>query len=124
MSAPGSRLRGDELGFADALAALFGPASRNGASAPERHAARRLIETAPTASTPTAARAAWWELVASFTTPTRPLRDYGRNERPPGCPSGHDASELAWHSDNRNKNGGEWYCRACRREERRERGWS
>ena len=41
------------------------------------------------------------------------------------CPRGHLLlAELGWSRDARLDQGGTWYCRACRREERRARGWS
>jgi hypothetical protein len=98
------------------LAAVFGPPLHNGASPQERATARTLLEAFPTAETPPATRTAWWRVVQALTADTLVT--------PPGCGNGHHVSELAWRSDTRLTNGGYYYCRACRREERRERGWS
>jgi hypothetical protein len=85
----------------------------------------------------TGGRAAARELLAALPdrgdAGSRPARRGGGSSRAltaetlverPGCPNGHHVSELAWRPDKRLLNGGSWYCRACRREARRERGWS
>lgn len=95
------------------LVAVFRVPRRNGTSARDRDAARRLLATAPTATATAETRAAWWELVETLT------RD--RFERPEGCANGHHKSELRWNPDKRptSRRGGFWYCLECRREARR-----
>ncbi len=92
------------------------PAVRDGVDETHRMAARALLAVYPNAQTLAEVREAWWRLVEALTAETR--------GRPAGCSNGHHVSELAWRLDKRLVNGGSWYCRACRREQRRERGWS
>lgn len=99
-----------------ALFAALRPDALDGIEQARRSAARELLEALPDAETPAAECEAWFRLVGALTEETHVER--------PGCPNGHHVSELAWRPDRRRKKGGYSYCRACRREERRERGWS
>ena len=94
----------------------FRPPPRDWVDETRRAAARELLAALPITETPAAAREAWWRLANALTSETL--------VEPAGCPNGHHVSELAWHADTRLKNDGYSYCRACRREERQEKGWS